>query len=136
MSYLLDTNVLSELNKRVKNPGLLDWLAETRRGEHFVSVLTLGETYQGISHLRGRGDHQQADALEQFAVRTEERFANRILPVTTSIAREWGRQSHHQPIPAVDGLIAATARVHDVTVVTRNDSDFIATGARVLNPFS
>lgn len=136
MSYLLDTNVLSELRKPVRNRGLLDWLATTHQAEHFVSVLTIGELHRGVSRLRDRGDRRQAEVIERFVRGTERRFAARILPITSDIAVEWGRQAHGSSIPSIDGLIAATAMVHRMAVVTRNSRDFEPTGAEVLDPFT
>jgi toxin FitB len=100
-----------------------------------VSVLTLGEIEQGISRIRGRGDNEQAAALARWLEELELGFADRILPVTLPIASAWGSQQHAQPLPVIDALIAATAKVHSLTVVTRNAKDFGRTGVQVLNPF-
>lgn len=135
MTYLLDTNVLSETRKRQPDTGVTEWVAATEPGRLHVSVLTLGEIEQGIARIRARGDHQQAAGLERWLREMEVGFADRILPVTLPVASAWGRQQHVQPLPVVDALIAATARVNGLTVVTRNVKDFQRSGIQVLNPF-
>ncbi len=133
--YLLDSNVLSETRKRHPAAAVAGWIAATPPGRLHVSVLTLGEIEQGIARIRGRGDQEQASALEHWLDDVQAGLEDRVLPVTLPVAAAWGRQQHAQPIPVIDGLIAATARVHGMTVVTRNVRDFEMTGADVLNPF-
>lgn len=135
MSYLLDTSVLSETRKRRPAPGVTEWIVATPADQLHVSVLTLGEIEQGITRVRNRGDQQQAAALERWLREVEAGFAERIIPVTLRIAAEWGRQRHEQPIPVIDALIAATAKVHGWIVVTRNAKDIERGGAQVHNPF-
>jgi toxin FitB len=134
MTYLIDTNVLSETRKRQPAAGVVDWIEATPPDRLHVSVLTLGEIEQGIARVRGRGDRRQASALERWLRDVETGFEDRILPVTLPVAAAWGRQQHAQPIPVIDALIAATARVHGMTVVTRNIKDFELTGVQVLDP--
>jgi toxin FitB len=136
VTYLLDTNVLSETRKRQPSPAVTAWLSATPAELLHVSVLTLGEIEQGIARIRGRGDHRQASALERWLQDVANGFANRVLPVTLQVAAAWGRQQHAQPLPVVDALIAATARVHGMTVVTRNVKDFELALVEVLNPFT
>jgi toxin FitB len=135
VTYLLDTNILSETRKRKAATGVTDWIAATPPELLHVSVLTLGEIEHGIMRIRGRGDHEQAVGLERWLREVELGFADRILPVTLPVASAWGRQQHSQPLPVVDGLIAATAKVNGLTVVTRNARDFERSGVQVLNPF-
>jgi toxin FitB len=135
VSYLLDTNVLSETRKRRSSPGVREWIASTPADMLYISVLTLGEIERGIARIRDRGDQPQAAALQLWLRQLEAGFAERIIPVTLRIAAEWGRQRQERPIPVIDALIAATARVHGWTVVTRNAKDFERTGVPVLNPF-
>jgi predicted nucleic acid-binding protein len=135
VSYLLDTNVLSETRKRQPDARVTDWITETPPERMHVSVLTLGEIEQGIARIRGRGDQQQAAGLERWLLEVEQGFADRILPVTLSVASVWGRQQYAQPLPVIDALIAATARAHELTVVTRNVKDFERSDVQVLNPF-
>lgn len=136
MSYLLDTSVLSETRKRQPAAGVAGWIAATPLDRLHVSVLTLGEIEQGITKIRGRGDRRQAAALERWLGDVQTGFEGRVLPVTTPVATAWGRQQHAQPLPVIDALIAATARVHGLTVVTRNVKDFELAGVQVLDPFA
>ncbi len=136
MTYLLDTNVLSETRKRHPAAAVANWIAATPPDRLHVSVLTLGEIEQGIARIRGRGDLHQASALERWLREVETGFEDRVLPVTLSIAAAWGRQQYVQPLPVIDALIAATARVHGMIVVTRNAKDLELAGVQVLNPFA
>jgi toxin FitB len=136
VSYLLDTNVLSETRKRQPAAGVADWIAATPRDRLHVSVLTLGEIEQGITKIRGRGDRHQAAALERWLGDVQAGFEDRVLPVTIPVATAWGRQQNAQPLPVIDALIAATAQVHGLTVVTRNVKDFELAGVQVLDPFA
>lgn len=136
MTYLLDTSVLSETRKREPDAGVTEWIAATPAERLYLSVLTLGEIEQGIARVRGRADAQQATALERWVRDVKIGFADRILPVTLLVASTWGRQQHAHPLPAVDGLLAATAQAYGFTLVTRNVKDFQRSGAWVLNPFA
>ncbi|MCB9744578.1 MAG: type II toxin-antitoxin system VapC family toxin [Alphaproteobacteria bacterium] len=135
MSWLLDTNVLSELRKGERGaPAVRRWLAEHAHEEHYLSVLVLGELRRGVE-LKRRKDPAAGAQLDAWVTRLELDFAARILPVDAAVADRWGHLNVPDPVPAVDGLIAATALVHDLVVVTRNVKDLARTGARVLNPF-
>jgi toxin FitB len=136
MTYLLDTNVLSETRKRQPAVGVAEWIAATPPDRMHISVLTLGEIEQGIARIRGRGDQDQAAALERWLTDVQAGFEDRILPVSLPVATAWGRQPQTQPVPVIDALIAATARVHGLTMVTRNAKDFEPAGIPVLNPFA
>jgi predicted nucleic acid-binding protein len=136
VSYLLDTNVLSETRKRQPAAGVAGWIAATPRDRLHVSVLTLGEIEQGIKKIRGRGDRRQAAALERWLGDVQAGFEDRVLPVTVPVATAWGRQQYAQPLPVIDALIAATAQVHGLTVVTRNVKDFELAGVQVLGLFA
>ena len=94
----------------------------------------VGEIHQGIVRLRGR-DARQAAVYDAWLVTLRRRFGDRILPVTEEVALEWGRMNAGDPLPAVDGLMAATAKVHGLTFVTRNVPDVARTGVALLNPF-
>jgi toxin FitB len=110
VTYLLDTNVVSETRKRQPAAGVVGWIAATPPGLLHVSVLTMGEIGQGVARVRGRGDHHQASALERWLRDVESGFGDRVLPVALPVAAAWGRQQYAQPLPVIDALIAATAR--------------------------
>lgn len=135
MSWLLDSNVLAELRKGPRAaPSVMAWFAATDEADLFTSVLVLGEARRGVESIRRR-DAIAAQALDQWLLRLRETFADRVLPIDEDIADRWGAMNVPDPIPAVDGLLAATALVHDLTVVTRNVRDMERTGARLFDPF-
>lgn len=135
MAYLLDTNVVSELRKAAPNSHVLAWQQRHRRAEAYISALVVGEIRQGIERVRPR-DPAQADVLERWLTGLVSAYRDRILPVTVDIAEEWGRlNASPQPLPVIDGLMAATAKVHRLTLVTRNVPDVARTGVTLLNPF-
>ncbi|HEY5275144.1 MAG TPA: type II toxin-antitoxin system VapC family toxin [Coriobacteriia bacterium] len=134
MSWLVDTNVLSELRKGDRaNAGIRAWFADAREDELFTSVLVLGEIRRGIESIRRR-DLPSAIALEQWLTRLATDFADRVLAVDARVADRWGGLNVPDPIPTVDGLLAATALVHDLVLVTRNLRDVERTGARLCDP--
>lgn len=135
VSYLLGTNVVSEWSKTAPNQGVVDFYSRSHSEDMFLSVVSVGELWRGVTLLRRRNDHRQADRIETWLTSTTGGFADRLAPVTIEIAEEWGRSAEHLGIPAADGLIAATAKVHGWTLVTRNSKDLEHTGVRVLNPF-
>lgn len=133
MSYLLDTDVVSEARPR-GSPHVRRWLASVPGRELFLSVLVLGEVRQGVERIRRR-DPVQATGFDAWLSRLQSEYADRLLPVTVAIAEEWGRMNVPDPLPPVDSLLAATAKVHGMTLVTRNVADVASTGVAVLNPF-
>jgi len=135
MPYLLDTCIVSELRRTSINPGVSSWISGIRADEAYLSVLTIGEIRAGIELHRLRNP-SGAGNLERWLIGLETHYAERILPITARIADRWGRLSPRQPLPASDGLIAATSLEHGLTVVTRNVVDFQRSGANTLNPFS
>jgi predicted nucleic acid-binding protein len=135
VSYLVDTNVISEVRKDSRcNAAVAAWWSRTPAEEIFVSVLTIGEVRNGIERVRRR-DFRAAAALEKWLVRVVRNQEGRILDVDLEIAQEWGRLNAPNPLPAVDGLLAATAKVHGMTLVTRNISHIAQTGVDSLNPW-
>lgn len=132
--YLVDTNVLSELRRPKRSPAVVAWFSSVSADDLFLSALTLGELRQGIESLR-RKDLTAANSLERWFNGICADFSEKILPVDAAVAEQWGRLSVQQPLPSIDGLLAATAAVHDLTIVTRNVADFDRSGVPLLNPF-
>ena len=134
MSFLLDTNIVSELRKKSPDPGVVEWLRTVRSAQLYLSVLVVGEIRQGTERLAAR-DPERAAAIDDWCRRLVRGYSDRIVPVSLEIAETWGRLNASGPLPLADGLMAATALVHDWTFVTRNTADVVRTGARLLNPF-
>lgn len=134
MTWLLDTNIVSELRKGDEaHAGLRAWFADAREEDLFTSVLVLGEIRRGIESIRRR-DVPSALALEQWLARLVDGFSERVLGIDARISDRWGRLNVPDPIPTVDGLLAATALVHDLVLVTRNVRDAERTGVRLFDP--
>jgi predicted nucleic acid-binding protein len=132
---LIDTNILSELRKgRRCNDRVKRWYDEVADEDAFLSVLTIGEIRRGIDSI-ARRDPKSAAALDRWFRTLIDHFAERLLVVDSAIAGEWGRMNVPDPLPVIDGLLAATASVHDLTLVTRNTRHVARTGVRYLNPF-
>lgn len=135
MKYILDTNVISELRKGSRaDPNLLAWFATVPEQDLRLSVLVTAEIARGIEALRPR-DPVGAVALNRWLARLFESFEGRIIPIDVVIADIWARLSVPDPLPTVDGLLAATAIIQGATLVTRNTRDYARTGCMVLNPF-
>jgi predicted nucleic acid-binding protein len=136
VSYLLDTNVISEIRKGPRcNRAVASWIAEVSTAEIYLSVLTLGEIRKGIENIRRR-DKASAEVLERWFQELEESLADHILPVDQAIAEQWGRFNVPDPLPMLDSFLAATASVYGLTLVTRNLKDVERTGVDCLNPFT
>jgi hypothetical protein len=135
VKFLLDTNVLSEVRKGSRaNAKVRKWFDATPDNDLCVSVLVLGEIRKGLELLRPR-DAVQALAIEHWLRKTEFDFGDRVLPVTKSVADQWGRLAAIRPLATTDGLMAATALAHSLIFVTRNGADVQHTGVSILNPF-
>jgi hypothetical protein len=138
MRYLLDTNVISEPFKRSPEPKVIQWLEEQSSLDLCISVLTLGELTMGFE-LAPAG--KRRDELQQWVTQDlPRRFVGRLLAVDDTVAREWGRisatgRANGRELPATDGLLLATARVHSLVFVTRNERDCADRGVNVLNPW-
>ena len=133
--YLLDTNIISELRKKNRcNPNFSSWFANVEEKEIFLSVLVIGELCCGVERIRRR-DLDAAFHLEAWLKQVISGYAHRIFPITQEIAEIWGRMNVPNPISTVDGLLAATAKVHDCTLVTRNTKDICHCGILFCNPF-
>ena len=136
MKYLVDTNVISEIRKGARcNENVRNWFSGIPEEDIFLSVLTIGEILRGIERIRRR-DPQAADALQRWLEERARFYQERILPVDREVAERWGRFGVPDPVPLLDGLIAATASVHGLTVATRNLADIARTGVPCVNPFA
>lgn len=134
MSFLLDTNVVSEVRRSRGAVLVKSWFDSVDAEDLYLSVLVLGEVRRGIERLRRR-DTLQAAMFEGWLAQLRRDYADRIVPITAEIAEEWGRLNVPDPLPAIDGLMAATARVRGMTLVTRNTADLARTDVPLLNPF-
>jgi toxin FitB len=133
LSFLLDTNVVSEI-RRGRDPHVRAWANGVEDIDLHVSVMTLGEIRKGVELLRSR-DPVQADVFANWLGELRTRFAERIVPIDAAVAEEWGRLNAAAPRNSVDSLIAASARVRGLTVVTRNTGDFADCGVPLINPW-
>lgn len=134
--FLLDINVVSELRKAKRsNVGVQRWMAAHITDELWLSVLVIGELRRGVELIRRR-DVVAATTLETWLDRLLDQYEDRILPVTTRVAERWARITVPDPVPIIDGLLAATALEHGLVLVTRNVNDLAATGVTLHNPFT
>lgn len=135
MNFLIDTNVLSELRRPQPQPSVVSWFESHSRRSLYLSVLTLGEIRKGISKLSAG---PRRDALDSWLAQDLPMyFSGRILSVDAETADRWGQlcASVQRPLPAIDGLLAATALQHTMALVTRNTRDFEGLGLTVINPW-
>jgi predicted nucleic acid-binding protein len=136
VKFLLDTNVISEIRKRDRaHPNVVRWVARTAVEEIGTSVLVLAEIRRGIE-LKRRSDPQQAKSLDRWFSQMRMRLGERVLPVDEPVAEAWALLGIPDPLPPIDGLLAATAKVHGLTLVTRNVADMAMPGVLALDPFS
>ena len=135
MKFLLDTNVIAEIRKGVRaNANVRTWFAALDPDAIFLSVVTIGEIRKGIENIRRR-DAKSARALDRWLERLLRDHGERVLAVDLAVAEKWGRLNVPDPLPVIDGLLAATATVHDLTLATRNIRDIFRSGVPVVNPF-
>jgi predicted nucleic acid-binding protein len=134
VSYLLDTNVVSEIRKKKPDRNVARWFESVGRNDLFLSVLVLGEVRQGIERLRRR-DPARAASYERWIEELATAYGDRILAIDAAVAQAWGPLNVPDPLPVVDVLMAATAIVHSLTLVTRNVADVARTRVQMLNPF-
>ena len=132
--YLLDTVVISELRKADRNPGVVRWISGRKDSELFLSTLTIGEIQRGI-WLQKMKDGQFATRLSAWLDSILHFYGERILPISTTIALEWGNISAQTGNNGADNLIAATAKIHGLTVITRNTKHYSSTGVTFHNPW-
>ena len=135
LNYLLDTNVISELRKQERcHTQVRQWFSQVSSEQLFISVLVVGELRKGIEQIQRR-DAIAASHLTIWLAQVTENFDGRILTVDRFIAEEWGKMSSLRPLPVIDGLLAATAKVQKLTLVTRNVKDIQHLEVKWLNPF-
>lgn len=133
--FLVDTNVISEARKRGRaNRAVIAWIAD-HQDELYLSVLVTGEIRRGVESIRKR-DPRAAASLERWLREVETSFEDRIIPVDGAVADRWGRLMADRPLPAIDGLLAATALVHGLTLATRNVRDVAKSGVSAVDPFA
>ena len=135
INYLLDTNILSETRKKTADPKVIAFLTETDPSSLYISVLTLGELRKGVAQ-KMRSDAPGAKRIAEWVDGLEFSFADRIHGIDGPTARLWGELSAQRPRPVIDTLLASTAVVHQLTLVTRNVDDVSDIDVKVLNPFS
>jgi predicted nucleic acid-binding protein len=136
MTFLIDTNIISEVRKGSRcDTNVAAWYASINDTDLYLSVLVMGEIRKGIELVRSR-DAAKAETLEAWLNAVDLAFGDRILPFDRAASDEWGRMSALRPIPVIDGLLAATAKINRMTLVTRNEKDVAGLGAKWLNPFS
>ena len=135
MSFLVDTNVVSELRKGARaNPRVVAWFGDLADEEVYLSVLTVGEIRNGIERIRCR-DRRAATALDRWLRTLVREYEDRLLPVDRAVAEQWGRLNVRDPLPVIDGLLAATAAVHGLVLATRNVKDLERTQVPLFDPF-
>ena len=136
MKFLLDTNVISEIRKRDRaHPNVVRWVAHTPVVDIGTSVVVLAEIRRGVE-LKRRSDRKQAEALDRWFAQMRARLADRVVPIDEPIAEAWAILGVPDPLPLIDGLLAATAKVRGLTLVTRNVADIVRTGVSVFDPFA
>jgi predicted nucleic acid-binding protein len=136
VKFLVDTNIISEIRKRERaHPNVARWVARTPVRDIGTSVIVLAEIRRGIE-LKRRSVSKQAESLDRWFAQMRTRLADRVLPIDEPIAEAWAMLSVPDPLPLIDGLLAATAKVHGLTLVTRNIGDIARTGISVLDPFA
>lgn len=135
MTFLIDTNIISEVRKGDSgDPGVSTWWESVSEGDLWLSALVIGEIRKEVELVRDR-DTFKAEALEKWLAQVISSFSDRVLPIDTAVAEEWGRMSAIRSVSVIDTLLAATAKVHGLTFVTRNVADVAELNVDVLNPF-
>ena len=135
MTFLIDTNIISELRKGDRaDPAVATWWNGVDEDDLWLSPLVLGEIRKGVELVRQR-DPGKAEALEAWLADVNSHFGDRVLPIDTAVAEQWGMINAIRPVPVIDALLAATAKANGLILVTRNVADVAGLGVDVLNPF-
>jgi len=135
VNYLIDTNIISEVRKGVRcDANVARWYDGIEDGSLYLSVLVLGEIRKGVEMARSR-DPAQARALDKWLTAVSKAFGERVLAIDSTVADEWGQMNAVRPLPVIDGLLAATAKIHAMTLVTRNIRNVASLDVKLLNPF-
>jgi hypothetical protein len=135
VTWLIDTDIISEVRKGARcHPAVAAWWSRVEDRDLFLSTLTIGEIRKGVETVRAR-DPEKARALETWLQAIVQAFGPRILGIDAAVAESWGRIAAIRSVPVVDALLAATASMHGLVLVTRNATDVAGLGVRILNPF-
>ena len=137
MSWLLDTNIVSEMVKKEPNRNVVAWIDSKNDSDLYLSVITIAEIKRGITRL---AESNRRSILQEFLDGLLEIYQNNIIPIDIHVAQEWGiisasAEAKGRKISVTDGFIAATSQIHRLTLVTRNVSDFEVTDIPMLNPW-
>ena len=133
--FLLDTNVVSELRKGARaDAGVRAWFHDHKTNQLWLSVLVVGELRRGVELLRRR-DKRAGKRLSDWLIGVTSEYDDRIIPITTDVCERWAVLNVPDPLPVIDGLLAATALERDLVLVTRNTADVERTGVALVNPF-
>lgn len=137
MKYLLDTCVVSELIRKKPNQGVVNWLSDKEEYSLFLSVLTIGEIKKGISKLP---NSKKKEELGRWLIQLQKRFDNRIIPIDSDISLKWGQvqgelEQSGKAMPSIDALVASTALVHNLIIVTRIAKDIKQSKVETINPW-
>lgn len=138
MSFLIDTCCISELSKKQPDRNVVSWFSSHDETEMHLSVITFGELIKGVENLSA--SKKKAELNQWISYDLKQRFRNRILDISMTEVKKWGEilavcENKGTPVPAIDALIASTALIHDLTVVTRNNNDMQPTGVDIVNPW-
>jgi hypothetical protein len=136
LKFLVDTNIISEIRKRDRaHPNVVRWVARTPAEEIGTSILVLAEIRHGIE-LKRRNDPEQAKSLDRWFSQMRIGLGDRVLPIDEPVAEAWALLGIPDPLPLIDGLLAATAKVHGLTLVTRNVANIAVAGVSLIDPFA